>query len=102
MSATTTITTEQTSASGDWWERAACRGLDTSLFFPQRGESTAKAEAVCAGCPVRDDCLWFALGDGTPRSSERFGIWGGSSERQRRRLRLDRRHSEAVAGEVRS
>ncbi len=81
---------------GDWWERAACRGLDTSLFFPGRGESIAEAEAVCASCEVRDDCLWFALGD-TARSPQRFGVWGGSSERQRRRLRHQLRATEVVS-----
>ncbi len=81
--------------SGDWWERAACRGLDTSLFFPARGESTAEAKAVCASCPVSDDCLWFALGD-SDRRPQRFGVWGGSTERHRRRERRRR----ALATEV--
>lgn len=85
------------SANSGWWERAACRGLDTSLFFPGRGESTAEAEAVCASCEVRDDCLWFALGDNGGRRSEKFGIWGGSSERQRRRWRREARTAEEAA-----
>ncbi len=82
-------------ATSAWWERAACLGLDTSLFFPARGESTAAAEALCASCPVREDCLWHALGPVGGRS-ERFGIWGGSSERQRRRLRRARASVEVV------
>lgn len=65
-----------------WQARAACRGLDTDLFFTDRGESTAAAKAVCAGCNVRSECLAYAQA-----KAERFGIWGGLSERQRRRIR---------------
>lgn len=82
MSAATCSTSDS-----DWWLRAACRGLDTDLFFPARGESTTAAEAVCSSCPVTDDCLWFALGRTEAAGPQRFGIWGGSSERQRRNLR---------------
>ncbi len=78
-----------------WWEQAACRGMETSLFFPGRGESTADAQAVCALCSVSDDCLWFALGSDGIRP-QRFGVWGGSNERQRRRER--RRRALAAAG----
>ncbi|MEM9892953.1 MAG: WhiB family transcriptional regulator [Actinomycetota bacterium] len=78
--------------SGEWWERAACKGLDTDRFFPVRGESAAEAEAVCAACPVTQDCLWFALGESAdaPRQ-QKFGVWGGTSERARQRLRRERR-----------
>jgi WhiB family redox-sensing transcriptional regulator len=69
----------------DWTEQAACRGMDPDLFFPERGHSTAEAKAVCGSCPVRDTCLDEALA-----RSERFGIWGGKSERERRRLRTQR------------
>lgn len=62
-----------------WQQRAACRGMDPELFFPGRGESTREAKAACAQCPVRDECLSAAYG-----GSERFGIWGGLSERERR------------------
>lgn len=68
-----------------WQASAACDGLDPELFFPERGESTAKAKAVCAACPVREQCLEYALTNG-----EKFGIWGGLSERERRRLRRER------------
>lgn len=71
---------------GDWTDAAACLGLDPDLFFPERGEDVAPAKAVCAGCPVREDCLDYALDNG-----ERHGIWGGLSERERRRIRRDRR-----------
>jgi WhiB family transcriptional regulator, redox-sensing transcriptional regulator len=67
-----------------WHADAACRGRGTAVFFPGRGQNTAcaNAKAVCAGCPVRDECLDAALTHG-----ELAGIWGGTSERERRRLR---------------
>lgn len=69
-----------------WRRRAACRGVDPELFHPFRGESMTEALAICERCPVRTDCLEHALA--TP---ERVGIWGGTSERQRRVLRRQRR-----------
>ncbi len=56
--------------------RAACGRVD---FFPARGESVRDAKAVCAGCPVRSECLDFAL-----RLKVAHGVWGGLSERERR------------------
>jgi WhiB family redox-sensing transcriptional regulator len=67
---------------GGWVERAACRGLDSELFFPGRGGSDEAARAVCAGCAVTVDCLDYAVAN---RITE--GLWGGRSERERRRLR---------------
>jgi WhiB family redox-sensing transcriptional regulator len=75
-------------ASGDgrrWQEEANCLGVDPDLFFPERGASTREAKAVCRGCEVRVDCLEYALAHG-----EKFGIWGGLSERERRRVRRQR------------
>src|SRR5215216_1852409 len=73
-----------------WQDYANCLGVDPDLFFPERGASTREAKAVCRGCVVREDCLEYALAHG-----EKFGIWGGLSERERRRVRrqraLDRR-----------
>jgi WhiB family redox-sensing transcriptional regulator len=68
-----------------WQERANCLGVDPDLFFPERGASTKEAKAVCNGCEVRMECLEYAL-----RHGEKFGIWGGMSERERRRLRRQR------------
>lgn len=65
-----------------WQEQAACRGMDPELWFSERGESTSEAKEVCRCCPVRRECSEFALANG-----ERFGVWGGLSERQRRRIR---------------
>jgi WhiB family redox-sensing transcriptional regulator len=78
-----------------WQSRANCMGVDPDLFFPERGASTKEAKEVCRGCVVKDDCLEFAL-----RNSEKFGIWGGMSERERRRVRraraLSARKAQAV------
>lgn len=68
-----------------WQTRANCLGVDPDLFFPERGASTKEAKAVCRGCEVRLDCLEYALQNG-----EKFGIWGGLSERERRRIRRQR------------
>jgi WhiB family redox-sensing transcriptional regulator len=68
-----------------WQSRANCMGVDPDLFFPERGASTREAKEVCRGCVVRDNCLEYALDSG-----EKFGIWGGMSERERRRLRRAR------------
>jgi hypothetical protein len=65
-----------------WMADAACRGIDPDLFFPEKGESAFRAKAVCGRCRVRQACLAYALAN-----NERFGVWGGLSERQRRRLR---------------
>jgi WhiB family redox-sensing transcriptional regulator len=72
-------------AAGRWQERANCLGVDPDLFFPERGASTREAKGVCKGCEVRLECLEYALAQG-----EKFGIWGGLSERERRRVRRQR------------
>ncbi|HUY87080.1 MAG TPA: WhiB family transcriptional regulator [Acidimicrobiales bacterium] len=69
----------------DWQSKANCLGVDPDLFFPERGASTKEAKGVCKGCVVREDCLEYALANG-----EKFGIWGGMSERERRRIRRAR------------
>jgi WhiB family transcriptional regulator, redox-sensing transcriptional regulator len=69
----------------DWRDRAACRGADLSVFFPGRGESAEPARRICANCPVRQECLEFALSHG-----EVHGIWGGLTVRDRRALRTRR------------
>ena len=64
-----------------WRERAACRGTDLDVFFPERGESAGPARQVCAACPVRQPCLEYALSNRITH-----GIWGGLTERERRPL----------------
>lgn len=74
-----------------WLLYANCLGVDPDLFFPERGASTKDAKGVCAGCVVREDCLEYALTHG-----EKFGIWGGLSERERRRIRRQRSLARAA------
>jgi WhiB family redox-sensing transcriptional regulator len=69
-----------------WRLDALCAETDPEAFFPEQGGSTREAKRVCGGCAVRTECLEAALAN-----DERFGIWGGLSERERRRLRLQRR-----------
>ena len=65
-----------------WQERALCAQTDPEAFFPEKGGSTREAKKICEVCPVRAECLAYAL-----EHDERFGIWGGLSERERRRLK---------------
>ena len=77
--------TEQLLGLGDspwWWFAGLCAQTDPELFFPEKGGSVREAKAVCAGCPVRAQCLEHALAH-----DERYGVWGGTSERERRRLK---------------
>jgi WhiB family redox-sensing transcriptional regulator len=71
-----------------WPAHALCQGVNPDLFFPPRGGDTREAKQVCAVCPVRVECLDYALELG-----EKFGIWGGLSERERRKIRHDRLHA---------
>lgn len=75
-----------------WHDDAVCVGADPDTFFPERGMPSRHAKALCRRCPVRIDCLEHAIRDG-----ELFGIWGGESERVRRRIRyrLAARHRAA-------
>jgi WhiB family redox-sensing transcriptional regulator len=68
-----------------WQDLANCRGADPDLFFPERGASTRTAKGICRECSVQAECLEFAI-----VSSEKFGIWGGLSERERRKIRRER------------
>lgn len=66
-----------------WQDRALCAGTDPELFFPGRGASSKEAKKVCRGCVVRAECLDYALA-----ADERYGVWGGLSERDRMRLKM--------------
>lgn len=66
----------------EWQEQALCAETDPEAFFPDKGGSTREAKRICQACGVRDECLEYAL-----ENDERFGIWGGLSERERRRLK---------------
>lgn len=65
-----------------WQDQALCAQTDPEAFFPEKGGSTREAKRVCESCEVRSECLEYALAN-----DERFGIWGGMSERERRRLK---------------
>src|SRR5436309_1178268 len=72
----------------EWMDRAACRGLEPELFFPDDGADPAEAIAVCRCCMVRRECLEYAQ-----QHREPYGIWGGLTPRQR----AARRHRDASA-----
>ena len=65
-----------------WQSDSLCAQTDPEAFFPEKGGSTRDAKKICASCEVRTQCLEYALAN-----DERFGIWGGLSERERRKLR---------------
>lgn len=71
-----------------WRQRGACRGLDPDIFYPGTDEEAGEAKAICDICPVRQPCLEHALA-----VREREGIWGGLTERERRRILRQRRKS---------
>jgi WhiB family redox-sensing transcriptional regulator len=64
-----------------WMARGSCRGMDPDFFFPTDGAGVARARKVCVRCVVREECLSFALAHRIDH-----GVWGGASERERRRL----------------
>ena len=73
---------EELPAADQWQDRALCAQTDPEAFFPEKGGSTREAKKICLGCEVRTECLEYALAH-----DERFGIWGGLSERERRRIK---------------
>jgi WhiB family transcriptional regulator, redox-sensing transcriptional regulator len=64
-----------------WRARALCAETDPEAFFPEKGGSVREAKKVCRSCEVTAECLEYAL-----ENDERFGVWGGLSERERRRI----------------
>jgi WhiB family redox-sensing transcriptional regulator len=71
-----------------WQSKAACRGLEATIFYPDPEEDGSEAKAVCSVCPVRQPCLEWALSN-----REKEGVWGGATERERRRILRQRRRS---------
>ncbi len=65
-----------------WADQAKCLQAEPDTFFPEKGGSTREAKRICTMCDVRPECLEYALAN-----EERFGIWGGMSERERRKLK---------------
>ncbi len=70
-----------TAADLEWQADGLCAQTDPEEFYPDKGGSVLRAKSVCAGCNVRAECLEYALAN-----NERYGIWGGLSERERRRI----------------
>ncbi|GAA2422949.1 WhiB family transcriptional regulator [Streptomyces glaucus] len=66
----------------DWQEEALCAQTGSDFFFPEPGSSVREAKRICALCPIRSACLEYALDH-----DERFGVWGGLSEKERLELR---------------
>jgi WhiB family transcriptional regulator, redox-sensing transcriptional regulator len=82
----------------NWRSSGACRSADPDLFFPISGKGPAerqiaRAKMICAGCPVREKCLEFALSH-----DQTYGIWGGTTAEDRQRDRRRRRRAAAAAG----
>ena len=77
-----------------WIASARCRGLQPDLFFPpsEDGEEVEEAKAICGACPVRVECLAYAL-----EANETFGVWGGTTPGERRRLRRISRRTRKTA-----
>lgn len=73
---------------GGWRQRARCRGVDPEIFHPGEEEDPSAAKEICARCPVREACLEYALA-----VREKHGVWGGLTERERRRVLRQRRRS---------
>jgi WhiB family redox-sensing transcriptional regulator len=71
-----------------WRQRAACRGVDPEVFYPVSDEDAHAAKGICHSCVVRERCLDYALAN-----REREGVWGGTTERERRRMLRQRRRS---------
>jgi WhiB family redox-sensing transcriptional regulator len=85
LSKVTPITAPLTAS---WRKQAACRGIDPEVFYPATDEDAEEAKAICSMCPVRQACLEHALAH-----REREGVWGGTTERERRRIHRQRRKS---------
>jgi WhiB family transcriptional regulator, redox-sensing transcriptional regulator len=86
----------------EWWSLAACQSVDPDLFFPMSATNPARAElaaakSVCGRCPVRTECLQYALAAG-----QVHGIWGGMSEEERRLLRQRNAKARVRAGRQRN
>jgi WhiB family transcriptional regulator, redox-sensing transcriptional regulator len=86
--ATTTTTRAGTSGPQHWRQYARCLGADPELFHPHADDPADAAKAICAVCPVREPCLEYAI-----TAREKQGVWGGLTEKERRRLIRQRRRS---------
>jgi WhiB family redox-sensing transcriptional regulator len=71
-----------------WRRHSACRGLDPAIFYPPTDEDAVHAKVVCGECSVQETCLEFAL-----QGREKEGVWGGATEKERRRILRQRRRA---------
>ena len=85
------VTVDETPDEYAWMFHARCRGINPAEFFPSDGTGVETAQRVCAACPVRSECLEYAL-----LNRIEHGVWGGASERERRRIL--RRRRDVAAG----
>lgn len=74
-----------------WRQRGACRGLDPDVFYPVSDDDAGEAKSICATCSVREPCLEYALAN-----READGVWGGATEKERRRMLRQRRKTAAA------
>ena len=71
----------------EWWKQASCRGTDTEMFYPGVGQQPDRLVLLtCRGCPVRAECLEYAMESEAGRTESRHGIWGGLTPQQRHQL----------------
>lgn len=70
----------------EWTRRALCAEVDPDLFFPEKGDDVSRVKRICKACDVKKECLKYSLDN-----DERFGVWGGLSEHNRRKLRAERK-----------
>lgn len=76
----------------DWMSEGRCRDMDPAVFFPSDGIGVQGAQRICSECPVKTPCLEYALANRVDH-----GVWGGTSERERRRILRRRRLSRLQA-----
>jgi WhiB family redox-sensing transcriptional regulator len=76
----------------EWMQRGLCREIPPAVFFPSDGVGVEAARRICANCPVKEPCLEYALAFRIDH-----GVWGGCSERERRRILKRRRVGAAIA-----
>jgi WhiB family redox-sensing transcriptional regulator len=72
-----------------WMDNGKCREIDPEVFFPSEGVGVEVARRICSDCPVKAPCLEYAL-----YHRIQHGVWGGASERERRRIAARRQKSD--------
>lgn len=78
-----------------WAQFAACKDMDINIFYVEQGAAVTEAKAICAGCPVREECLEYALS-----RKDHEGVWGGTTRMQRREILRQRRKADVALQEA--